>query len=298
MASSRRGRLGAAAGTEHAVALNVRPGEFAGTRERARHQGAFDIRALAVRPEGQEIGLHSHADAHFFLVLSGRYLSSAQGAPEVAAAPFLVFDPPGTTHGDRFADDTGAFLAISLTAPVFAEACAAEALPGDACALPHPAALAAALRLAREIGGGVDAAALEASAWELVGAARPSERSRATPRWARTAYEAVMDEAADAALSVGRIAAQVGVHPVHLARVFRRAWGCTPGDLMRWRRLERSCELLERTRLPLAEIALSVGFVDQAHMTHAFRARYGWTPGQWRRARQVAPIQDEAPEAA
>jgi AraC-like DNA-binding protein len=33
-------------------------------------------------------------------------------------------------------------------------------------------------------------------------------------------------------------------------------------------------------------------------MTHAFRARYGWTPGQWRRARQVAPIQDEAPEAA
>jgi AraC family transcriptional regulator len=45
------------------------------------------------------------------------------------------------------------------------------------------------------------------------------------PPWAYQAYEAVMDMAADAHLRIADLAAALGVHPVHLARVFRQAWG-------------------------------------------------------------------------
>lgn len=103
-----------------------------------------------------------------------------------------------------------------------------------------------------------------------------------------------MDRAADGGLSVSAIAADVGVHPVHLARVFRRAWGCSPGELLRWRRTEEASRLLLRTRLPVADVAAAVGFVDQSHMTRAFHAAFGLTPGAWRRAHGVAPIQAAA----
>ncbi|THD77640.1 MAG: AraC family transcriptional regulator [Phenylobacterium sp.] len=281
------------------MAISFRPGEFYGALARASTGGAFDIRALAASGREDDVEVHTHDDAHFVLVLSGVYISTARGAPAFAPAPFLLFNPPGTTHRDRFVDGVGAFMAVSLSASAFAALQRLEPLSEVAVPLGHAAAVARAFRIAREVrGAGLDAAILEASAWELVAATRDEPAPRHAPAWAHLAYEAVMDEAADAGLSVAAIAAAAGVHPVHLARVFRQAWGCSPGDLLRWRRAERASELLVRSRLPAAEIAAAVGFVDQSHMTRAFRALYRLTPGAWRRAHDVAPIQDAAVQAA
>lgn len=276
------------------MAISVRPGEFEGSIQRARHAAAFDIRAVQVKPRGRTLAIHTHAEAHFMLVLSGAYRSAARGAPEVAAAPFLAFAPPEVTHADQFASDTGAFVSVSLEAEAFAAS--AHLVPDHPRALTDRSAVAAAFRIARAIGTG-DGVLLESAAWELVGAANDDEGA-ALPPWSRLAYAAVMDQAEDAGLSVGRIAALAGVHPVHLARVFRRAFGCTPGELLRWRRVERTADLLAGTRLPAAEIAAAVGFTDQSHMSRAFKALYGVTPGAWRRAHHVAPIQDTPRRAA
>jgi AraC-like DNA-binding protein len=40
-----------------------------------------------------------------------------------------------------------------------------------------------------------------------------------------------------------------------------------------------------RERGPLAEVALSAGFADQAHLTRMFRSVYGLTPGRYVRLR-------------
>jgi len=276
------------------VALSIRPGEFEGSIQRARHAAAFDIRAVQVAPRGRTLATHTHAEAHFMLVLSGAYRSAAHGAPEVAAAPFLAFAPPDVTHADQFASDAGAFVSVSLEAEAFATS--ADRLPDHPLALTDRDALTAAFRIARAVGSG-DGVLLESAAWELVGAANDDD-DLALPGWTGLAYAAVMDQAEDAALSVARIAALAGVHPTHLARVFRQAFGCSPGELLRWRRAERAADLLARSRLPAAEIAAAVGFVDQSHMTRAFRTLYGLTPGAWRRAHHVAPIQDETHRAA
>ena len=279
--------------------IGFRPGQFYGALERARTGGAFDIRSLAASGREEDVEVHTHDDAHCVLVLSGVYISTARGAPEYARAPFLVFNPPGTTHRDRFVDGVGSFLAVSLSAQAFADLRDAASVSDVAVPLGRPEAVANAFRLAREVrGAGRDAGLLEAVSWELLASAAEFPGHRATPGWAHLAYEALMDDAADAALSVADVAAAAGVHPVHLARVFRQAWGCSPGDLLRWRRVERAAGLLARTAHPAAQIAAAAGFADQSHMTRAFRTLYGLTPGAWRRAHDVAPIQDQARAAA
>jgi AraC family transcriptional regulator len=94
-----------------------------------------------------------------------------------------------------------------------------------------------------------------------------------------------MDQATYARLEVRHVAQEIDVHPVHLARVFRDYWGCSPGELIRWRRLDRAADLLRRSRLSGAEIAAEVGFVDQSHLIRAFRATYGVSPGEYRKRR-------------
>jgi AraC family transcriptional regulator len=92
-----------------------------------------------------------------------------------------------------------------------------------------------------------------------------------------------MDEAARPDLSVGAIAAAAGVHPVHLARVFRSAWGQSPADLLRWRRAEKALQMLANTRWSAAEIAAAAGFVDQSHLSRTLKTLFGVTPGECRR---------------
>ena len=84
--------------------------------------------------------------------------------------------------------------------------------------------------------------------------------------------------------SLATIAAEVGVHPATLSRGFRRAYGCTPGQLQRRLRLEFAAHELSTTDRPLATIAQQAGFYDQSHFTNAFRRQLGASPLQYRRA--------------
>jgi AraC family transcriptional regulator len=74
------------------------------------------------------------------------------------------------------------------------------------------------------------------------------------------------------------------VHPVTLARAFRRSFGCTVGEYLRRLRIERATEQLAGGDTPLAEIALAAGFADQSHFSNVFRRRTGMSPSAFRRA--------------
>jgi AraC family transcriptional regulator len=267
------------------TAINFKSGEFYGHVHHGASASLFDIRRLRATRSEDEVETHRHDDAHFVLVLSGVYISSALHAPPRAPSPTLVFNPAGTTHRDRFVDGKGSFMTVSLDPTLLSGA--DELVTAQECAtvLRDTTSAAAAFRIAREIDRGGDVALLEAHAWEMLASLHKSApTSRPTlPAWAHQAYEAVMDLATDSHLRIADVAAALDVHPVHLARVFRQAWGCSPGDLLRWRRIEQACGLLGRPELCLADVALTVGFADQSHMTRAFQARYGMTPSSYRR---------------
>ena len=53
------------------------------------------------------------------------------------------------------------------------------------------------------------------------------------------------------------------------------------------RRVERACHLMMTSAASLSEIALSVGFSDQAHLFRLFRQAFGQSPANWRRERGI-----------
>ncbi|WP_288378957.1 AraC family transcriptional regulator [uncultured Massilia sp.] len=242
------------------------PSQFYGDLQDRRQGGVFDISVLQASAPEHEVREHMHVDAHFVLVLAGTYLSIAQGAPEFAPAPALVYNPPGTVHRDRFLGGRGRFMAISIDPARLDADGALRGIPANASYLQRTPCLRTAFSLAREMHGAPDAAWLESSVWELLAATdtrtAPRSGARRPPSWMHHAYQAVMDSAGDAGLSIGDVASSAGVHPVHLARVFREALGCLPGELLRWRRIERACILLRQPGRSMSNIAFEAGFVD------------------------------------
>lgn len=267
------------------MTVRFRPGQFYGVRHDRTQGGIFELGVLEATAPEHDVHLHLHEEAHFVLVLAGTYISSAHGAPHLAPAPALVYNPPGTVHRDRFLGGKGRFMTISIEPERLDGDEALRRIPTHASYLQQAACLRTAFLLARGMQDRPDAALLESGVWELLAHsdARPGRAVRQPPSWMRHAYGAVMDGAVDPGLSIAEVAASSGVHPVHLARVFRALFGCSPGELLRWRRIERACAMLRQHGRSLAEIALDAGFVDQSHMSHAFRQRFGMPPGAWRR---------------
>ena len=67
-----------------------------------------------------------------------------------------------------------------------------------------------------------------------------------------------------------------------LIELFKAACGMTPQEYARDVRMQRACELLESTELPVADVAARVGYTRQGSFSEAFRARCGLSPRQWR----------------
>jgi AraC family transcriptional regulator len=75
--------------------------------------------------------------------------------------------------------------------------------------------------------------------------------------------------------------------PAHFSRKFKLAVGKSPHAYVMRRRLERARHLMMTSAASLSEIALSVGFSDQAHLCRLFRQTFGQSPAHWRRERRI-----------
>jgi AraC family transcriptional regulator len=264
-----------------AAPLQLAPGEFFGGVRLGRSGGGIEISHRIAVAAPEEVLTHTHHDAHFILVTGGDYVSAA--GPRPGTGPVLIYNPPGTTHRDHFERGRGSFFAISL-APAYARrVLTGAAVPDGACYLTAPAQHALALRIGSACTLEVEPLSLDALCTELFGsmAARGRREPAAPPGWLASAVELLHDRYRDE-LSVAEIAAAVGVHPIHLARTFRRYLRCTPGEFARFRRLEQAVTLLLRTGRPLVEVALSSGFADQSHLSRVFARYFGLPPGEYR----------------
>ncbi|WP_341702801.1 AraC family transcriptional regulator [Ferrovibrio sp.] len=67
-----------------------------------------------------------------------------------------------------------------------------------------------------------------------------------------------------------------------LARRFRATTGTPPYAYVLTRRVHRACLLLQTTKTPIADIALSLGFASQSHFSTTFRRAMGVTPHRFR----------------
>lgn len=96
-------------------------------------------------------------------------------------------------------------------------------------------------------------------------------------------------------VSVGEVAAFVGLCRSQLFRVFRSAAGVSPQEWILNLRLNRAAQLLIDSALTLEEVALSCGFSCAAQLGHALRKHRGLSPTALRRSRpdRVYELQPE-----
>src|ERR1700690_3314593 len=90
-------------------------GVYFGSGQIRREVPGFSISLLTPAFRAEDVPLHTHENASFVFVISGAYLSSADGAEPVSSEPMLVFNPAGTTHRDSFVQTSGRFLAVSIS---------------------------------------------------------------------------------------------------------------------------------------------------------------------------------------
>jgi AraC-like DNA-binding protein len=101
--------------------------------------------------------------------------------------------------------------------------------------------------------------------------------------WQTLRVRAFIDSNLHRSIHIRDLSAVAQLSPAHFCRKFKLAVGEPPHAYVVRRRLERACHLMVASASSLSEIALSVGFSDQAHLCRHFRAAFGQSPASWRR---------------
>jgi AraC family transcriptional regulator len=256
---------------------HVREREVAGLiATETRHPGHFRIPS------------HSHELHSFYVVLDGTLTEFSRDLEWFLDGYSVVFTPAGHVHHNAFHGEGGRCFLVEFT-PAWIDRLNIAGVALDrprVVASPELSLLSRKLyRQFRDPEPGwpllVEGLALEI----LAGFVRDSHKTAAedVPNWLNRARDLMHDGFAER-LDLSELACQVGVHPVHLARTFRRRFHCSLGEYQRSLRVEHASRQLSRTHLSLAEIAMACGFVDQAHFTRVFKRLTGWSPGRYRAA--------------
>ncbi|WP_396595589.1 AraC family transcriptional regulator [Brevundimonas sp. R86498] len=259
-------------------------GTFLGHRSTTASVVGFKAGLWRASVPPENVHTHTHEDAHFVLAVDGGYQSLAHDRLTPAGHGFgpgaLIWNPPGIEHRDSFETVGGRFLSVSFMPPK-------GAARGEPSRLRHPVAEAAARRLVGAVSGHKDGDAIKLEGLLLDMAAAvlsPAELDEdPAPEWLLRADQALRDLCRQPGLEVQDLARIVGVHPVSLARRYRRHFGISPATAIRRARVDRAVGDLA-VGMDLAELAARGGYADQSHLTREFRALYGLTPGRYRAA--------------
>jgi AraC family transcriptional regulator len=233
---------------------------------------------------GTEIKRHVHLRPYFSILLHGSYRETYSGGIRECGPATAVLHPPGEVHSDQFLGAGGRIFRFEIIDDE-ADSCLARQI-WAAAELRNGRVRCLAARLYWESRSPdcFSPLAAEALALEIISEATRNafkEDNCGTPSWFVQAIELLHETLPDN-LTVERIANVVGVHPVHLARVFRRRYGCSIGEYARNWRVEVASRQLATSTSSIAEVAAVAGFADQSHLCRTFKTVSGLTPNQFR----------------
>lgn len=259
----------------------------------SRHSDVDGFHVTWVRfPPLTRLPLHTHERATVAVILRGSFDGVMRHGSQSCPAATMLTEPPGEPHGNVF-DRAGADVLTVQPDPARLELLEPFAgVLSDVGQLRDPGVAAVARRAAGELRApdGVTPFAVEGLVLEMLAMAvrlRIAETAaggRRQPRWLAEARSLVHDRYREQ-LRVADVAKAVGVHPVHLARAFRRQYGIPIGTYARGLRIDWAAGRLRNCDDSIAQIALDAGFFDQSHFTRTFKRQFGATPLAYRSTR-------------
>jgi AraC family transcriptional regulator len=246
----------------------------------------FTLQQVRYAP-GSDLSPHYHDRSFISLVVDGMYRESYGGEFTDSVPGTLRFLPAGITHSNHFSRETRCLL-VEIQPEVLAHVRDASRpldRPGEIQGVP---AAWLANRLLQEFQGQDPASslALEGMLLEILAEGSRSLNAKYTgpqPRWLRSARDYLEARFLED-IRLGEVANMAGVHPVHLAREFRRHYNSSIGEFVRARRIAHASRLLAHSETPIADIAINCGFSDQSHFSSVFKRQMGVTPAKFREA--------------
>ncbi|MGO8796441.1 MAG: helix-turn-helix domain-containing protein [Candidatus Sulfotelmatobacter sp.] len=250
-------------------------------------QNVANCRIFASRhPPGLIVPKHTHDRTCIGFVVEGRCEERLSNRVMDLSQHKLFFRPAGEIHANR-AGSNGFLCLIAEVPDGWLEHIRDyAALPSQPCCFQNADLSWLSLRLYQEcrLGGFASPLAIEGLMLEVAAGLLRQQRLDPhchSPLWLRRATEALHAHCHES-LRLSMVAAWVGVHPVHLAREFRKRHGCTVGHYVRRLRIESASRRLVDSDSPLAAIALEVGFANQAHFSRIFKSVTGISPARYR----------------
>jgi AraC family transcriptional regulator len=251
-----------------------------------RNEAAGFVLQESVYAPGLKVPMHSHEQSGFCFVLRGNFERVYERKSQTCRPADLSFHPSGENHSERFYDSRVHLFSIQVSRHWLSRVHDYSIKLYDSAVFSGGVLSQLATRVYVEFRrmDEVSALAIEGLTLEIMAeAARqclPTDNRAA--RWLKQARE-LLHEKFNEPLTLTGIAGEVGIHPVHLARVFRYYYQQTVGEYVRHLRIEYARRELSATNKPLSEIALSAGFSSQSHFSTVFKRQVGLTPAEYRR---------------
>jgi AraC family transcriptional regulator len=230
--------------------------------------------------------LHSHQNARIVLILRGQFQEHFGRKTRECSAGSLIFRPAGESHRERFLSKRSLCISLDIGLLWLARI-RQDLVPQNPLYFQSPHLISISSRMAREmqIADSFSDLVMESYLLEIFGLTIRNQflLDHPHPSWLIRLHELLLSSSDR--LKVRELARQAGVHPVYLARIFRRYYGCSVGEYVRLIRVQQAQQDLLDSNEPIADIALKNGFADQSHFTRSFKDVTGVTPARYRNQR-------------
>ncbi len=262
------------------VLCNVRlsPGQFFGIASHQMESEWVSISAREYEPL-REQPWHLHERPTFFVHLSGEQLDETPAGEWPMPSLSLTYHPARLRHRSRLGPRGARGVNIEVSAEwLLGNGVHTDDL-GHARVLGSFAARTAALRLVRIYGPSVvPQPELDDMLLDLIEAmvVLPPGSDAGAPSWLPKVEDRIAAEFRNP-IGLAGLARSTGVHPVHLARVFRSRHGCSVTEHIQRLRIHAAIgQILQGDAIGVA--ALDAGFADQFHFTRILKAHFGYCP--------------------
>jgi len=236
---------------------------------------------------GAKHSLHGNEQALLVFVEKGGYAKTV-GTDELACTKdALLFVPAQRLQADVFGATETTCLIVDFGSGFLSRVLNSGAAIGKELLLSGAEFTAAGIQLAEEFKqrDSVSALVVESLLLQILAhgfRVHNSSLRPMVPSWLLTTKD-ILRDCFPESLTMEGIASEIGVHPVHLSREFRRFFKTTPGNYLRRVRVDFAAIQLTETTRPLSDIAMAAGFADQAHFSRTFRRLTKLSPSEFRR---------------
>lgn len=236
---------------------------------------------------------HTDGVSRISVIMAGAISERCGAREEYARAGSVVIKPGDAKHQNRFGPQGAQMLSIALPEAMERALFPTSTGPWRWLHSAPIARLATRLWLcanqsASPVAATTDSKELLDRLIELLAATQSDTacttnvRTLSRPAWL-TRIQNELDDCFSDPPSVTTLAQASGVHPVYLARMFRRFFACTISEYIHARRVVMVLQNLTKPSANLSIIAQEAGYADQSHFNRSWRRELGLTPQECRR---------------